>query len=99
MAKQAQAQISALRLESKIGSVQQCMVDLIKDNIAVVRSRADAPEIDGLVHIQNGGELGLKVDELVDVEITDCDKHDLFGDSLPANTATQQGRGLNLQML
>ncbi len=94
-----QAEISALRLEAKIGSVQQCLVDLIEDDIAVARSRADAPEIDGLVHIQNGGELGLKVGDLVDVEITDSDEHDLFGDALPANVVPQQGRALNLQMV
>ncbi|PPT44657.1 30S ribosomal protein S12 methylthiotransferase RimO [Xanthomonas arboricola] len=94
-----QAEISAARLEAKIGSVQQCLVDLIEDDIAVARSRADAPEIDGLVHIQNGGERGLKVGDLVDVEITDSDEHDLFGDALPANVAIQQGRPLNLQMV
>ncbi|NEL26863.1 MAG: 30S ribosomal protein S12 methylthiotransferase RimO, partial [Xanthomonas perforans] len=95
-----QAQISALRLESKIGSVQQCLVDVIEDDIAVARSRADAPEIDGLVHIQNGGELGLKVGDLVDVEITDSDEHDLFGDALPSGPAVQQpGRTLNLQIV
>ncbi|KAB0535314.1 30S ribosomal protein S12 methylthiotransferase RimO [Xanthomonas cissicola] len=94
-----QAQISALRLESKIGSVQQCLVDVIEDDIAVARSRADAPEIDGLVHIQNGGELGLKVGDLVDVEITDSDEHDLFGDALPSGHAVQPGRTLNLQIV
>ncbi|MCC8539215.1 30S ribosomal protein S12 methylthiotransferase RimO [Xanthomonas axonopodis pv. poinsettiicola] len=94
-----QAEISAARLEAKIGSVQQCLVDLIEDDIAVARSRADAPEIDGLVHIQNGGELGLKVGDLVDVEITDSDEHDLFGDALRADRAVQPGRALNLQMI
>ncbi len=77
-----QAAISAARLESKIGSVQRCLVDLLEDGIAVARSSADAPEIDGLVHIQNGEEAGLKPGQFVDVEITDSDEHDLFGDAL-----------------
>ncbi|BBJ95820.1 30S ribosomal protein S12 methylthiotransferase RimO [Xanthomonas campestris] len=94
-----QAEISAARLEAKIGTVQQCLVDLIEDDIAVARSRADAPEIDGLVHIQNGGELKLKVGDLVDVEITDSDEHDLFGDALPSDLAVQPPRALNLQMV
>ncbi|ALE69265.1 30S ribosomal protein S12 methylthiotransferase RimO [Xanthomonas campestris] len=94
-----QAEISAARLEAKIGTVQQCLVDLIEDDIAVARSRADAPEIDGLVHIQNGGELKLKVGDLVDVEITDSDEHDLFGDALPSDPAAQPPRALNLQMV
>ncbi|WP_141453327.1 30S ribosomal protein S12 methylthiotransferase RimO [Pseudoxanthomonas sp. z9] len=82
-----QAAISAARLEAKIGSVQRCLVDLLEDDIAVARSSADAPEIDGLVHIQNGGELGLKPGQFVDVEITDSDEHDLFGDAIAPQAA------------
>ncbi|MBP3985809.1 30S ribosomal protein S12 methylthiotransferase RimO [Pseudoxanthomonas helianthi] len=78
-----QAQISAEKLEAKVGTVQRCLVDLLEDGIAVARSKADAPEIDGLVHIQNGGELGLKPGDFVDVRIDDSDEHDLFGDALP----------------
>ena len=83
-----QAAISAARLEAKVGSVQQCLVDAIEDGIAVARSRADAPEIDGLVHIQNADAAGLRVGDFVDVEITDSDEHDLFGDARvkPATT-------------
>ena len=77
-----QAAISAAKLEAKIGSVQQCLVDVIEDGIAVARSKADAPEIDGLVHVQNATEMGLRVGDFVDVEITDSDEHDLFGDVL-----------------
>ena len=92
---QKQAEISAARLEAKIGTVQQCLVDLIEDDIAVARSKADAPEIDGLVHIQNGGELGLRVGQFVDVEITESDEHDLIGDAI-AGTA---GTPLDLKVL
>ena len=90
-----QAEISAARLEAKIGTVQQCLVDLIEDDIAVARSKADAPEIDGLVHIQNGGEAGLRVGQFVDVEITESDEHDLFGDAIVAAT----GRPLDVKVL
>ncbi len=81
-----QAQISAARLEAKIGTVQQCLVDAIEGDIAVARSKADAPEIDGLVHIQNADQVPLRVGEFVDVEITESDEHDLYGDALPAAT-------------
>ncbi|MFT3757079.1 MAG: 30S ribosomal protein S12 methylthiotransferase RimO [Pseudoxanthomonas sp.] len=77
-----QARISAEKLEAKIGTTQRCLVDMLEDGIAVARSKADAPEIDGLVHVQNGGELGLKPGDFVDVEITDADEHDLFGDGV-----------------
>jgi ribosomal protein S12 methylthiotransferase len=82
-----QAAISAAKLEAKIGSVQQCLVDVIEDGIAVARSKADAPEIDGLVHIQNGEEARLRVGDFVNVEITDSDEHDLFGDALVEQAA------------
>ena len=77
-----QAQISAARLEAKIGTVQQCLVDAIEGDIAVARSKADAPEIDGLVHIQNADQVPLRVGEFVEVEITESDEHDLYGDAL-----------------
>ncbi|MFT4257562.1 MAG: 30S ribosomal protein S12 methylthiotransferase RimO [Pseudoxanthomonas sp.] len=77
-----QARISARKLEAKIGTTQRCLVDMLEDGIAVARSKADAPEIDGLVHVQNGGELDLKPGDFVDVEITDADEHDLFGDGI-----------------
>ena len=82
-----QARISAEKLEAKIGTTQRCLVDLLEDGIAVARSKADAPEIDGLVHIQNGGELGLKPGDFVDVQIDESDEHDLFGDALPKRPA------------
>ena len=75
--------------------MQQCLVDLIEDDIAVARSKADAPEIDGLVHIHNGGEAGLRVGQFVDVEITESDEHDLFGDAIVAAT----GRPLDVKVL
>ena len=55
-----QAEISTAKLEAKIGSVQRCLVDAIDGDLAIARSMADAPEIDGLVQIQNGREAGLK---------------------------------------
>jgi ribosomal protein S12 methylthiotransferase len=67
--------------------VQRCLVDLLEDGIAVARSSADAPEIDGLVHIQNAGEAGLRVGDFVDVEITESDEHDLFGDAIARSGA------------
>ncbi|HEY0333181.1 MAG TPA: 30S ribosomal protein S12 methylthiotransferase RimO [Stenotrophomonas sp.] len=79
-----QSQISAARLEAKIGTMQQCLVDGVEDGIAVARSRADAPEIDGLVHIQNGEAAGLRAGDFVEVQITDSDEHDLFGNAVEA---------------
>ncbi|MBL8260960.1 MAG: 30S ribosomal protein S12 methylthiotransferase RimO [Xanthomonadaceae bacterium] len=75
-----QAAISEAKLADKVGSVQRCLVDLIDGDLAIARSMADAPEIDGLVQIQNGFEAGLKPGEFVDVEIMGSDEHDLYGE-------------------
>ncbi|MGO1071680.1 30S ribosomal protein S12 methylthiotransferase RimO [Lysobacter sp. CA199] len=77
-----QAEISANKLEAKIGSVQRCIVDAIDGDLAIARSMADAPEIDGLVQIQNGLEAQLRVGQFVDVEIMGSDEHDLFGEAV-----------------
>ena len=75
-----QSEISEAKLAAKVGTVQRCLVDAIDGELAIARSMADAPEIDGLVQIQNGFEAGLKVGEFVDVEIMGSDEHDLYGE-------------------
>ncbi|TXH72027.1 MAG: 30S ribosomal protein S12 methylthiotransferase RimO [Lysobacteraceae bacterium] len=77
---QRQAEISEAKLADKIGSVQRCLVDLLDGELALARSMADAPEIDGLVQIQNGLEAGLRPGQFVDVEIMGSDEHDLYGE-------------------
>jgi ribosomal protein S12 methylthiotransferase len=74
-----QAEISAEKLERKVGSVQRCLVDAIDGDLAIARSRADAPEIDGLVQIQDGAGHALQPGQFVDVRIMGSDDHDLFG--------------------
>ncbi len=75
-----QAAISEARLAAKVGTVQRCLVDAIDGELAIARSMADAPEIDGLVQIQDGREAGLVPGEFVDVRIMGSDEHDLYGE-------------------
>ena len=75
-----QAEISAARLDAKIGSVQQVIVDTIDGELALARSMADAPEIDGLVQVQDGREAGLKPGDFASVRILGSDEHDLYGE-------------------
>ncbi len=75
-----QAEISTAKLEAKVGTVQQCLVDAIDGELAIARSTADAPEIDGLVQIQDGAEAGLKPGDFVSVRIMGSDEHDLYGE-------------------
>jgi len=44
---------------------------------ATGRSKADAPEIDGEVHLRDAG--GLRPGDIVKVHIEDSDEHDLYG--------------------
>jgi ribosomal protein S12 methylthiotransferase len=77
-----QEAISTAKLEAKVGSIQRCLVDAIDGELAIARSRADAPEIDGLAQIQNGFEAGLQPGQFVDVEIFGSDEHDLYGEAV-----------------
>ena len=77
---QRQAEISASKLEAKIGTVQRCIVDEIDGELAIARSMADAPEIDGVVQVQDGREAGLRPGQFVDIEILGSDEHDLYGE-------------------
>ena len=65
-------------LAAKVGTVQQVLVDSIDGELAIARSKADAPEIDGLVQIQDGERAGLKPGQFVEVTIMGADEHDLF---------------------
>ncbi|MFY8206637.1 MAG: 30S ribosomal protein S12 methylthiotransferase RimO, partial [Arenimonas sp.] len=80
-----QADISAEKLQRKVGSVQQVLVDSLDGELAIARSKADAPEIDGLVQIQDGERMGLKPGQFVDVTIMGADEHDLFALVDPEN--------------
>ena len=72
-----QAEISSARLQAKIGSTREVLVDGVDEHGAVARSHADAPEIDGLVYIQDGHHL--QAGDIVEVDITDADEYDLSG--------------------
>jgi ribosomal protein S12 methylthiotransferase len=72
-----QSQISAGRLQSRVGGIERVLVDEVVDEGAVARSRADAPEIDGQVFID--GATHLKVGDFVDVVIDEVDEHDMWG--------------------
>lgn len=72
-----QAEISAQRLARREGQVLRVLLDACDEDGAVGRSSADAPEIDGVVHID--ADARLRAGEFVDVLIDDTDEHDLYG--------------------
>jgi ribosomal protein S12 methylthiotransferase len=74
---QLQEEISKARLQRKVATVQRVLVDEASSKGAVARSTADAPEIDGVVHVAPDSRI--RVGEFYDVQIERSDVHDLFG--------------------
>ena len=71
-----QAEISAARLQLKVGRKGRVIIDEVVEEGAVGRSEADAPEIDGQVFID--GATQLKIGDIVDVEFEEADEYDLW---------------------
>ena len=86
-----QATISAQRLQGKIGRTLTVLVDGHDDDgTAMARSTADAPEIDGVVYIENGG--ALPVGEFAPVRIVGADEHDLIAETVGVKAPQRQPR-------
>lgn len=79
---QVQAKISYQRLQGKIGTQQQILIDNITPEHVIGRSKADAPEIDGLVYLQPYPDA--KIGTLVTAQIHAADDYDLFGIKIEA---------------
>lgn len=75
-----QARISAEKLSLKVGQTLEVLVDdFDADNgVAIGRTKADAPEIDGLVYID--GADASYVGKIVNVLIDEADTYDLYGE-------------------
>jgi ribosomal protein S12 methylthiotransferase len=73
-----QQQISAERLQRKLGSRQRVLIDEVGPTVAIGRTAADAPEIDGVVFVKRGRRK-LEAGQFVEVEIESAEQHDLHG--------------------
>jgi ribosomal protein S12 methylthiotransferase len=74
---QHQQAISMKRLQRKVGTRQQVIIDEAADGIAKGRTKGDAPEIDGAVHVSS--RRPLRVGEIATVKIEHADEYDLHG--------------------
>jgi ribosomal protein S12 methylthiotransferase len=72
-----QQAVSARRLKRKVGTRQKVIIDAIGPTVAKGRSRGDAPEIDGTVHVAS--HRPLRVGEIATVRIERADQYDLHG--------------------
>ncbi len=73
------ARISAEKLAAKVGSIIDVLIDAVdaQSGGATGRSKSDAPEIDGEVHLRDAG--GLQAGDIVQVRVEESDEHDLYG--------------------
>ena len=76
---QLQQEISANRLKQKIGKTLDVLVDEIDEEGIIGRSKADAPEVDGLVYVDNLSGINVKAGDVIKVTITNSDEYDLWG--------------------
>ena len=86
--------ISAAKLAAKVGSTLEVIVDTVDDEAATCRTKADAPEIDGNLfvdenyrHLKPGGILTVTVDE--------ASEYDLWG--TPEVALVPHGLGIRLR--
>jgi len=73
-----QQEISAQRLQRKVGTKVDILIDEVSPDGAVGRTKGDAPEIDGLVYLKNTD--GLATGTVVNRQIMDADDYDLWAD-------------------
>ncbi len=74
---QLQQMISTQKLQNKIGKTLSVLIDEVDEEGAIGRSMADAPEIDGVVYLNE--EKTVKVGDIVQVNIEHSDEYDLWG--------------------
>jgi ribosomal protein S12 methylthiotransferase len=73
-----QEEISARRLKRYVGTTMKVLVDAVDAGSAIARSPADAPEIDGVVHVTPAGDL--KPGDFATVRVTRTDVHDMWAE-------------------
>jgi ribosomal protein S12 methylthiotransferase len=71
---EAAARISAAKLAARVGSRLRVLVDSIAKDVAIARGPGDAPEIDGVVKIENPGQCA--PGDFLDVTIIGSDAYD-----------------------
>ena len=71
-----QQDISAQRLSQKVGQSVEILIDEITPDGAVGRTKGDAPEIDGVVFVDDSS--GLRAGDVIKREVTKADNYDLW---------------------
>lgn len=75
-----QAQISLKKNLMTLGHTYRALVDEIDGDLIIARLSSQAPEIDGVVIIEDKGELMIREGDFIDVKITEAFDYDLKGE-------------------
>jgi len=78
-----QQAISAQKLQQRVGQKLKVLVETASPEGYQARSYADAPEIDGLVHIET--DIELAPGDFCEVEISAADEYDLYATPSPSS--------------
>lgn len=73
-----QQEISTARLAKRVGHTYDILIDEVDEEGAIGRCFADAPEIDGLVYLND--ETSIKVGDVVKAKIIASDEYDLWAE-------------------
>ena len=75
----AQAEVSEARAKAQFGTVQDVIIDgpSDEDGEMIARTKADAPEVDGVVYLANAAHL--IPGDIIRAKITGADHYDLYG--------------------
>ena len=76
--------ISAAKLATKVGTIIQVIVDEVDEDGATCRTKADAPEIDGNLFIDEDFD-GLAPGDIVTVQVDEAGDYDLWGRRVTGN--------------
>ena len=71
-------EISSEKLERKVGTTVEVIVDRVDEDTAICRTQADAPEIDGNLFIDKNFS-HLKPGDLLTVKVDEASDYDLWG--------------------
>jgi len=79
-----QSEISAKKLQQRIGEKITVLIDEITPEAIYTRSHAEAPEVDGaiIIELEENEDLGVNEGEFIEVKIIDADEHDSFAEPI-----------------
>ena len=92
-----QAEISTAKLARKIGSTVDVIIDEVDEDGAIGRSKADAPEIDGVVYLNE--ETHHTPGDIVRVKVHASDEHDLWANQITERKSICLNRELSTAKL